>query len=113
MIEADSKGDVITVVVSGKNPGEETTIRLDRRRMLPESFEGASLSMKVRYSEVLPGKFAPARLEIELPDDTRSMAAFTYQRVGHLVFPSTVRVELGAVKAKLEFQSAHVEPGGS
>jgi hypothetical protein len=111
--EAEAKSDTITVKLTGGEAKEASMIRLDRRRMLPEYFESDKLKMKVRYAEVVPGKFAPASMEVQMPDNSKSTAAFTYQRVGELVFPSTVKVELGAVKAKLEFLSVHVDPSGS
>lgn len=112
VLAADEEGDTLTVKVSGKAPGEETTIRIDRRRMLPEAFESGARSMKVRYTEVLPGRFAPARLDIQLPDAAKSSATFTYQRVGDLVFPSTVVVTLGATSARIEFLSVRAEKTG-
>ena len=93
VLEASESGDRRTVKVSGKTPEEETSILLDRRKMLPESVENGGKSMKIRYTEVLPGKFAPARLDIEAPGTPKSIATFTYQRVGELVFPSTVVVD--------------------
>lgn len=112
ILEANEVGDTITIKVAGRSPGEEKTIRLERHRMLPESFESEAFSMKVRYTEVLPGRFAPARLDIQVPDSPKSTATYTYQRVGELVFPSTVVVTLGTMSARLEFLSARVETAG-
>jgi hypothetical protein len=109
VLEASDSGNQITVKISGKNPGEETSIRLERRRMLPESFKSATQSVQARYTEVLPGKFAPARLDIETPGTPRSTLTFTYQRVGDLVFPSTVVVETAGVRARLDFRSIRVD----
>lgn len=109
VLEASESGDRLTVKVSGKVPGEDTLIFLDRRKMLPEVVENGGKSMKIRYTEVLPGKFAPARLDIEAPGTPKSTAAFTYQRVGELVFPSTVIVDSNGTKAKLQFLSVRLD----
>lgn len=112
VLEAKEDGGALVVKVSGKVPGEDTTIRMDRNRMLPESFESSAMSMKVRYTEVLPGKFAPARLDIQIPGQAKSSATFTYQRVGNLVFPSTVVAASGGMSARLEFLSLSVDKPG-
>jgi hypothetical protein len=39
----------------------------------------------------------------------KSTVTYSYQRVGDLIFPSTVVVSLGATSAKIEFQSVRVE----
>lgn len=109
VLEATESGDRLTVKITGKTPGTETSIRLERRRMLPESFESAAQSIKVRYTEVLPGKFAPARFDIEMPRAPKSTVTFTYQRVGELVFPSTIVVESAGTKARLELRSIRLE----
>jgi hypothetical protein len=109
VLEATEQGDAIVVKVSGKDPGDETTIRMNRRRMLPESFENSGMAMQVRYTEVLPGRFAPAKMDIQLPQMPKSTVTYSYQRVGDLIFPSTVVVSLGATSAKIEFQSVRVE----
>ena len=105
VLEAVEKGDAITVKVSGATAAETTTIKMSRARMLPEGFENASMSLKIRYVEVLPGRFAPAKLDIALADGQKSAAAFTYQRVGELVFPATVAVTHGTMTARMEFLS--------
>jgi len=112
VLEAKEDGGALVVKVSGKVPGEDTTIRMDRNRMLPESFESSAMSMKVRYTEVLPGKFAQARLDIQIPGQAKSSATFTYQRVGNLVFPSTVVAASGGMSARLEFLSLSVDKPG-
>lgn len=112
VLEASESGSTLTVKLSGKTPEDETTLRIDKNRMLPETFEQATRSMKVRYVEVLPGRFAPARIDVQDPDSQKSSATFTYQRVGELVFPSKVTVTQGASTAKLEFLSVRVEKAG-
>lgn len=113
VLEASETGAMITVKLSGKTAEEEaTTLRFDKNRMLPETFEQGTKSMKVRYVEVLPGRFAPARLDVQSPDSPKSNATFTYQRVGDLVFPSKVTVTLGATTSKVEFLSVRVEKAG-
>jgi len=112
VLEASESGSTMTVKLSGKTPDDETTLRFDKNRMLPEAFEQAAMTMKVRYIEVLPGRFAPARLDVQTRDSQKSSATFTYQRVGELVFPSKVTVAQGASTAKLEFLSVRVEKAG-
>ncbi|MFN0008666.1 MAG: hypothetical protein ACKVXR_12245 [Planctomycetota bacterium] len=112
VLEASESGSTLTVKLSGKTPDEETTLRLDKNRMLPETFDQATRSMKVRYIEVLPGRFAPARLDMQTPDSQKSSATFTYQRVGDLVFPSKVTVTQGASTTKLDFLSVRAEKAG-
>jgi hypothetical protein len=112
VLEATELNGKITIKVAGKKPGESRTIRLEKSRMLPESFETEASSVQLRYIEVLPGRFAPARLDIQVPGSPKSTATYTYQRVGELVFPSTVVATLGAASAKLEFLSVRVEKAG-
>jgi hypothetical protein len=58
----------------------------------------------------MPGRFAPARLEVRTPAGKESRADYAYQRAGELAFPSTIKVSQGAQSVTISFVSIQVEP---
>jgi hypothetical protein len=67
------------------------------------------MTLRFRFVEVMPGRFAPARLEVRSPGGKESLAEYAYQRAGELAFPSTIKVSQGATSATISFVSIQVE----
>lgn len=110
VLGCEERDGIVTVRVGGVRAGDETKIRIDRARLLPESFENTNYTMQMTFSEVLPRKFAPTRLEIQAKGQPKTSADYSYQRVGDLVFPSSVKVVSGDQRATLRFESVSVKP---
>jgi hypothetical protein len=110
IVGTEERGDSIFVTVTGKKDGEQNRIQLNRRSELPESIEMKDLSMRVRYAEVVPGRFAPSRLDVKSNGGNESHAEYTYQQAGDISFPSTIRVFQGTQTITFSFVSLKVDP---
>jgi hypothetical protein len=112
VVGAEERDDTVLVSVSGKGSDETSKIAVSRRTALPESMETKALSMRMRYVEVVPGRFAPSRLDVRTSAGKESHAEFAYQRAGEIAFPSSIRVSQGTQSATFTFVSLKVEPRG-
>lgn len=110
VIGAEERDDSVLVTVSGKKPDDQSKIVVNRRSSLPESMETKALSMRMRYVEVVPGRFAPSRLDVRTSAGKESHADYAYQRAGEIAFPSTIRVSQGTQSVTFTFVSLKVEP---
>jgi hypothetical protein len=110
VVGAEERDDAVLVTVTGKSESDRNTIQVNRRTALPESIETAELTMRIRYVEVVPGRFAPARLDVRSPSGKESHAEYAYQKAGDLAFPSTIRVSQGPQSATFTFVSLKVDP---
>jgi hypothetical protein len=107
---AEDRGEIVVVTVSGKGAEDGSRIHLNKRSSLPESIEMKDMSLRFRFVEVMPGRFAPARLEVKGRGGKESLAEYAYQRAGELAFPSTIKMSQGATSATISFVSIQVEP---
>jgi hypothetical protein len=112
VVGAEERDDTVLVTISGKTADETNKLTLNRRTGLPESMETKALSMRMKYVEVVPGRFAPTRLDVRTSTGKDSHADFAYQRAGDIAFPSTVRVSQGTQSVTFSFVSLKVEPRG-
>jgi hypothetical protein len=110
VVGAEERDDTVLVTVTGKSESDRNKIQLNRRTALPESIETAEFTMRIRYVEVVPGKFAPARLDVRSPSGKESHAEYAYQKAGDLAFPSTIRVSQGPQSATITLVSLKVDP---
>lgn len=110
VVSAEADGDSIAITITGRREGERNTIRVDRRSVLPEAIETPVFSLRYRYFQVLPGRFVPAHLEVRTRSGPANTADYTYQKVGDLVFPASVQVTSGELKATLQFESVSPQP---
>ena len=110
VVGAEEREGSVFVTVTGKTEGEQSRIQVNRRTELPESVEMKDLSMKVRFVEVVPGRFAPARLDVQSTAGKESHAEYAYQKAGEIAFPSTIRVFQGHQVITFSFVSLKVDP---
>ncbi|HEV8113398.1 MAG TPA: hypothetical protein VGR31_11540 [Planctomycetota bacterium] len=111
VVGAEERGDSVIVTVTGKDEKDKSSIHLNKRTELPDSIDGADLAYRMKYVEVVPGKFALSRLDTRTPAGKESHAEYTYQKAGSLSFPSTIRVSEGPQVATFSFVSLKVEAG--
>jgi hypothetical protein len=109
VVGAEERSDTVIVTVTGKDEKDKATIHLNRRSELPDSVDGAELSVRMKYVEVVPGKFALSRLDTRTAAGKETHAEYTYQKAGSLSFPSTIRVFEGQQVASFSFVSLKVE----
>ena len=110
IVGTEEREDTVLVTVTGKEEGERNRIQLNRRTALPESIEMKDFSLRVRYVEVVPGRFAPARLDVKSTAGKESHAEYAYQKAGEIAFPSTIRVFQGPQTVTFSFVSLKVDP---
>jgi hypothetical protein len=110
ILGTEERGDAVFVTVTGKEKGDQNRIQLNRRSELPESIEMKDISMRVRYAEVVPGRFAPSRLDVKSNSGKESHAEYAYQKAGDIAFPSTIRVFQGPQTVTFSFVSLKVDP---
>ena len=110
VIGSEDRGEDVLVTVSGKGPDDKSKIHLNKRSNLPETIEMKDMTLRYRFVEVMPGRFAPARLEVKGSKVKDSLAEYAYQRAGELAFPSTIKVSQGTTSATISFVSIQVEP---
>ena len=110
VLGSEDRGDFVVVTVSGKGAEEANRIQVNKRSCLPESIETKDLTMRFKFVEVMPGRFAPARLDVRSAAGVESRAEYAYQRAGDLAFPSTIKLSQGATSATFSFVSIQVEP---
>jgi hypothetical protein len=109
VVGAELQGDSVLVTLGGRNAGEETTLRIDRRSELPSVMDMPSARLEYAYSEVAPGHYAPTKLEIRSKGSPNRAAEYTWQNLGNLVFPESIRLSQGPRSSRLVFESVRVE----
>jgi hypothetical protein len=107
---SEDRGEDVVVTITGKSADDKSRIHLNKRSNLPESIEMKDMSLRYRYVEVMPGRFAPARLDVLDKAGKETRAEYAYQRAGELAFPSTIKVTQGTTSATISFVSIQVEP---
>lgn len=110
VVGMEERDGLVFVTVTGKGKGDENRIQMNRRTELPESIEMKDLSMRVRYVEVVPGRFAPARLDVQSTAGKESHVEYAYQKAGEISFPSTIRVFQGHQAITFSFVSLKIDP---
>jgi hypothetical protein len=109
VVGAEIQGDAVAVTLSGKQPGEETTLLIDRRSTLPTLMQMPDARLEYEYEEVAPGHFAPTKLEIQSKKAPTRTAEYTYLHLGNLVFPESIRLSQGSQSSRLSFESVRIE----
>lgn len=106
---SEDRGEDVVVTISGKGEGDKSRIHVNKRSNLPESIEMKDMTLRYHYVEVMPGRFAPARLDVLDKAGKETRAEYAYQRAGELAFPSTIKVSQGTASATISFVSIQVE----
>ena len=109
VLGSEDRGDFVVVSVSGQSKDEANKIHVNKRSCLPETIDTKDMTMRFKYVEVMPGRFAPARLDVRSAAGVESRAEFAYQRAGEIAFPSTIKLAQGAQSATFSFVSIQVE----
>jgi len=110
VLAAEIQGDAVLVTLGGRNAGDETTtLHIDRRSELPSLMEMPAARLAYEYSEVAPGHFAPTRLEIQAKNAPARAAEYTWQKLGNLVFPESIRLSQGPHSTRFTFESVQIE----
>ena len=110
VVSSEEQGEIVIVKVARPGSDEPATIRLNQRTALPEAIEMPESSMRFRFVEVFPGRFAPSRLEVKPKGGKESRAEYAYQKAGEIAFPSTIKIAQGPQSATITFVSLQVEP---
>ncbi len=105
-------GDFVDVAIQGTRPGETMTFRLSRTTALPVSIETPAFTGSYVFDEVAPRRFIPAQLDLAVRGQPASHAEYSYQKLGELYFPETVKVESGDQTAVIKFHSLVIEAHG-
>jgi hypothetical protein len=109
VLGAEIEGESVAVTLSGQQPGEETTLLIDRRSTLPSVMQMPDSRLDYSYEEVAPGHFAPTKLEIQSTKAPTRAAEYTYLHVGNLVFPESIRLTQGSQSSRMTFESVRIE----
>jgi hypothetical protein len=110
VVGVEERGDEVLVTVTGKLQSQQGTFHLNRRRLLPESMEAAAFTLRYAYTEILPGRFAPASLEVRPRSGPETRLELAWQRVGEILFPSSVRITSQSKTATVRFESVSLRP---
>jgi len=87
-----------------------TVVHLARGTGLPSSFEMPQMALGLTYTEIQPGRFVPASVDVTSKLMPASHAEFTWQRAGELWFPEHVQLSSKGVQAKIDFDHLVIEP---
>jgi hypothetical protein len=109
VLGAEVVGDDVAISIKPSRADEANTIHLNRRSELPETIETPKATMSFRFTEILPGRFVPASLEVRTKGGPTNRARYSWQKAGGLVFPSSIQVESGSQKATLAFESVSLQ----
>jgi hypothetical protein len=110
VLGAQLQGDSVVITIAGRRPGEEVTLTMNRRSLLPAIIDMPGTRLGFAYEEVLPGRFAPSRLDVQPKSGPQSSAVYTWQKFENLVFPASIHLSQGPRTSNLSFQSVRVEP---
>jgi hypothetical protein len=105
-------GDFVDVAIQGTRPGETMTIRLSRTTALPLSVETPAFTSSYLFEELTPRRFIPSRFDLAVRGQPERRAEFSYQKIGELYFPETVKVASGEQTAVIKFHSLVIEAHG-
>ncbi len=110
VLGTEDRGEAVVLTVSGKGADDRSRVQVNKRSCLPETVEMKDMTMRFKYVEVMPGRFAPSRIEIRTPAGKESRGEYAYQRAGDLAFPSTIKLSQDTKSATISFVSIQVEP---
>jgi hypothetical protein len=112
VVAAEIQGDAVLVTLGGRKPGEETTLRIDRRSTLPTYMDTPFARMEYAYTEVVPGHFAPTKLDVQPKKGPSTSAEYSYQNLGNVVFPQSIRLDQNGQSSRLTFELVRIEARG-
>jgi hypothetical protein len=112
VVGSESNGDAVVVTIVDRKPDQRTLLTLNRESLLPTKVDLPKNHLELAYTEVMPGKFAPAHLDVVAPNGTKSHADYAWQKIGDCVFPATIHLVRGDQTASVTFESVRVEPRG-
>jgi hypothetical protein len=110
VLGAELQGDFVIVTIAGSRPGEQVNMVLNRRSSLPTTIDMPGAHLSYVYAEVVPGRFAPAKLEVEPKSGQASSAEYSWQKVENVVFPAHIHLSQGTRTSNLAFESVRIEP---
>jgi hypothetical protein len=112
VVGAEIQGDSVVVTLGSGKPGEEATLHIDRRSTLPTYMDTPAARLEYAYTEVIPGHFAPTKLGVQPKKGPSSTAEYSYQTLGNVVFPQSIRLDQGGKSSRLTFESVRIEARG-
>ncbi len=105
-------GDAVDVAIQGTRPDESMTIRLSRTTALPLSVETPAFTSHYLFDEVTPRRFVPSRFDLAVRGQPERHAEYSYQKIGELYFPETVKIASGDLSVLIRFHSLAIESHG-
>jgi hypothetical protein len=109
---AEQRDKELLVTSNGVCPGDSTVLHLARDTGLPMSVEMPQMTIEMTYTQVAPGRFVPASLDIASKVAPSSRIEVSWQHAGELWFPEHVQLSSKAATAKLDFDHLAVVPRG-
>jgi hypothetical protein len=109
VVSAEIQGDHVIVVMGSDRPGEPTTLEIDRRSTLPTHMRTPAGNLDYAYTEVAPGHFAPTRLDVQGKSGPSRSAEYTYQNLGNVVFPQSIKLSQGEQSSRISIESVKIE----
>jgi hypothetical protein len=110
IVGSQTNGDEVVVTIVDRKPDERTLLTLNKDSLLPTKVDMPKNHIDLAYTEILPGKFVPAHLDVVTPTGTKSHADYAWQKIGDCVFPATIKLVRAGQTASVTFESVHVEP---
>jgi len=110
VLSTEDRGETVVLTFAGKGAEEKSRLHLNKRSSLPETVEAKDMTTRFKYVEVMPGRFAPSRVEVRTPAGKESRGEYAYQRAGDLAFPSTIKISQDTKSATISFTSIQVDP---
>lgn len=107
---AEAHGDAILVRLAGARAEDQTLLTLDRKSALPRAMQTSLGKLAYAFTEVAPGSFAPAALDVFSKSGAQSRAQYTWQQVGGYFVPANIQLTQGAQSITIVFESVRVEP---